>query len=266
MTDGSPLSPKMLRGAFITFEQNPVGIDVGFPVPLMVPFRLNPTEQSRQISVSYGFTGSSASETDKMAGATSNQQGQTEATSLGGSNGEKKDKGQSGKKYLQRNESISFDLILDATDRMEDGEGEFAEFPNVGVLPELSALEMLTQPQLSPGQAGALADTFSDPFSSDEAETFLTDLVGPTTLLVWGHHRVMPCNITSLTIVEKVYTESLVPIRAEVSASCEVLQVWELGDSLQNWLGFGYTEAIKRLMAVFNYRDVADVANSVIPM
>jgi hypothetical protein len=51
----------------------------------------------------------------------------------------------------------------------------------------------------------------------------------PLTLLVWGPSRVLPVELTSLTITEEEFDTSLNPIRARVQLQLQVLSYLDLG-------------------------------------
>ena len=105
----------------------------------------------------------------------------------------------------QPSETYNFMLRVDATDQLAAANPIAAAS---GVLPTLSALELLMVPQ------GSLTlDLFN--LSGDKKPHQHPPERLPTVLFVWGPFRILPVNITSLSIVETQYDMLLNPIRAE---------------------------------------------------
>lgn len=105
-------------------------------------------------------------------------------------------------------ETITFTLMLDATDALEQSNAQAA---STGVYPVLSAIELL----MYPPQLGA-------------------DLV---TLFVWGPNRIVPVRITALNIAESVFGPNLSPYQVSVQVTLTVTQeddVPSLGYLLQH--------------------------------
>ena len=89
-------------------------------------------------------------------------------------------------------ETVSFTIALDAADKLQAGD---AVTQQNGILPALSALELLLYPQ-------------------------------PNSLTVWvsGSKRVLPVRITQMQIMEQMFDPTLNPIRAEISVALQVLK------------------------------------------
>lgn len=139
-------------------------------------------------------------------------------------------------------ESISFSLRLDATDQLADSDVVAAAS---GVLPALSALELLIYPKTS------LA---SNLFSGGGPDAHLLDTAQvPPVLFFWGVWRILPVLINSLSITETDHDQLLNPIRAEVSVSLQVLTTQDLDspDSIE-YKAYKYTQQAKEAMAVAN--------------
>jgi hypothetical protein len=139
-------------------------------------------------------------------------------------------------------ESISFSLRLDATDQLAESDPIAAAS---GVLPTLSALELLIYPKTS------LA---SNLFSGSGPDAYLVDTAQvPPVLFFWGVWRILPVLITSLSITETDYDQLLNPVRAEVSVSLQVLTTQDLNspDSIE-YKAYKYTQQAKEAMAVLN--------------
>ena len=73
----------------------------------------------------------------------------------------------------------------------------------------------------------------------------------------WGRKKVMPVNITNMTIKEEEFSTDLNPIRATVSVNLEVIE----GPNAP----FLYTKTLKEVMSLLNLANVADIANTMVP-
>jgi len=96
-------------------------------------------------------------------------------------------------------ETVSFTIALDAAEKLETGDPVTQQN---GILPALSALELLMYPQ-------------------------------PNTLTEWvaGSKRILPVRITQMQIVEQMFDPALNPIRAEVSIALQVLKDADLANN-----------------------------------
>ncbi len=90
----------------------------------------------------------------------------------------------------------------------------------------------------------------------------------PVVLFFWGPFRLLPVNVTSLSISEVEYDPQLNPTRAEVSVSLQVVTPPTLAPGLM--LGaYKYTQGVKEAMAALNLANSAAIASSLsfpIPM
>ena len=103
-------------------------------------------------------------------------------------------------------ETIKMDVEIDATDQMEKADSITKE---LGIYPQLSALEMLVYPK----SALVIANTIALALGTVEVQPPLA----PFTLLVWGIKRVVPVRLTDFSITEEAFDQALNPIRAKVS-------------------------------------------------
>lgn len=115
-------------------------------------------------------------------------------------------------------ETIKLEAEIDATDRLELGDGTAA---SVGIHPELAALELLVQPSSQTLQT-------NDGLSRSGVLEVLP-VQAPLTLFVWGRNRVVPVRVTDLSVTEEAFDNHLNPIRAKVSLGLRVLSVDDLG-------------------------------------
>lgn len=117
-------------------------------------------------------------------------------------------------------ETIKMEVEIDATDQMEEGKLVTRE---LGIYPQLSALEMLTYPK----SEWVLANKLASKLGSVE----ILPAVGPFTLLIWGLKRVVPVRLTELSITEEMFDDRLNPIRAKVSLGLRILSYHDLPES-----------------------------------
>ncbi len=109
-------------------------------------------------------------------------------------------------------ETIRLEAEFDATDKLEEGDDTAEE---VGVYPQLSALEMLVYPKT----ALVAANTIAMNLGMIE----VMPPMGPLTFFVWNWPRILPVRVTEMTITEEAFGRKLNPIRARVSLSLRVL-------------------------------------------
>ena len=176
-----PGSPRTLRGAI-------VAVDPLSPLSRTVAFQYNPDQVSRTLRPRSqgGGTGSGqASDLHRIWGAPQ--------------------------------ETITMTLELDATDGLEAGDPLAG---TLGVLPQLSALEML----LYPSVAQVIINTGL--LVAGTIEVLPPE--SPLTVLVWGPGRAVPVAVESLTITEQAFDTALMPVRASVELGVRVLSYSDL--------------------------------------
>lgn len=113
-------------------------------------------------------------------------------------------------------ESFSIDILLDATDRMNDGEPIATQF---GVEPELDTLRSMVEPK-SQGPGGLQTLSMLG-FGGERA--FQRSESASVLLLVWGTH-ILPVFLTSVQIAEQAHLPSLVPYRAKATLTMQVIE------------------------------------------
>ena len=159
-----------------------VGVDVYNPLASVIVFQYNPTSLTRSLQAKTPTEEGASAEVLRLDGAPS--------------------------------ETISIaELHIDAMDQLETAEPVATD---LGIYPQLSALEMLLYPKSATvirNSALLLAGTLSiaEPPSA------------PFTLFVWGMKRVLPVRITGFSITEQAYDPRLNPIRASVNLDMRVL-------------------------------------------
>ena len=239
--------PKILRGAFVEY-----GLSIP---PLFVVFQFNPVELSRSRSVSYSFSGMQDACT-----ASPNETKEAQEQRLSQGHRTLRDFHQREEDLLAireqqevsiQEESISFELRLDATDDLDRGDAISEQF---GILPRLATLELMMHPKeenLLGGDIGAL-------LGLDKKSSSFTDKPRPPLVLfIWGRTRVLPVNLESMSITETEFGIDLHPIRATVSVSMTVIE----GQSAP----YVYSKALKEAMSVLNLANLREIADVVIP-
>lgn len=113
-------------------------------------------------------------------------------------------------------ERFDVTILLDATDRMNDGNVIAAE---LGVEPELATLRAMVEPKTQ-GPAGfqVLAS-----LGAGGQRAFQRSQHASVILFIWGTH-VLPVFMTSVRIEEKAHLPSLIPYRAEATLSMQVIE------------------------------------------
>jgi hypothetical protein len=182
--DGFTNRPRLLKGALV--DSNILALP-----PLIVPFQFNPEQLTRQRSVQIQTPASRRGREESIPEDEALGEAQTTLTVP---------------------ETISMDVRLDATDAMADGDPVAVEF---GVLPALSALEMMITPR-SESILGGVLGLSADFGFGDRASI-------PVLIFVWGRHRLFPVRLTQLDIQEVEYNPNLCPTRVIVGVSMQVL-------------------------------------------
>ena len=202
-----------LKGAFINLGAGLLGA-----LPNIIIFQFNPLRVSR---------------TPKMAQppASETGSGSHDATQQPG----------------QPTESYSFSLRIDATDQLASSNPIAAAS---GILPALSALELLMVPKSS-----LTIDLFK--LSGQKKPHQHPPERLPTILFFWGPCRILPVTVNSLSISETEYDQLLNPIRAEVSVSLQVLAPFQLKNSPIAQGAYDYSQGVKEVMAALNLANTA---------
>jgi len=115
-------------------------------------------------------------------------------------------------------ETIKLEAEMDATDQLETGDAVAKE---VGIHPQLAALEMIVYPSSAQLQAN---NRLAQSGTLEIAPT-----IAPLTLLIWSKNRIVPVRVTDFSITEEAFDASLNPIRAKISLGMRVLSVNDLG-------------------------------------
>ena len=234
MAGGFSNQPKILRGAFVEFG-------ISLP-PLIVVFQFNPQTISRSRTVTTEPPRTPRSRGTQNLALLQKASPPDAQTSV------------RGKQVLKVNEeTLSFDIRLDATDKLNEGDTITEEF---GVAPQLSTLELMMTPK---GQ-GLLSGAVSAVLGGSEVKFTFTDEAKnpPVILFVWGRKKVLPVNITSMQIKEEEFSIDLNPTRATVSVALQVIE----GANAP----FLYSRALTEVMSLLNLSNLGDIANTIVPV
>lgn len=217
MASGLTHQPKLLKGAFVDSNL------LAFP-PLIVPFQFNPERLTRRKSANIQSPPSRRGTEERTPENESLGQAQNISSSP---------------------ETITMDIRFDATDDLESGNPIAGEF---GVLPALSALEMMITPRSESVFGGLLGLSANFGFG-DRAST-------PVLIFVWGRQRIYPVRLTDLNIQEVEYNPNLNPTRVTVGVSMQVI-----GGNNPFYL---FTQAQRELLAGLNLLNAPDLARAVV--
>jgi len=205
---------------------------ISFP-PLIVPFQFNPESISRDRSNTFSVPGKPKKARDLYKFH------------------QKKDN----LSILRReqdvkfgSETISFDIRLDATDKLDEGDPITQQF---GIAPQLSTLELMMYPKTD---SLALLELVG----LTEGYTFTGEEKPPMVLFVWGRKKVLPVNLTSIKVKEEEFSTDLNPIRATISVSLTVIE----GPSAP----YQYSKGMKEAMSALNLANLPEVANVIVPL
>lgn len=241
-------APRVLRGAFVEY-----GASVP---PLVVVFQFNPLELERNRALSF------ASPRESMVPVDGGREGGTRLAGVPGPlrafHQETRDLVdiRDGQRVTVEEETLGFEIRLDATDRMEEGDPIATRF---GVVPQLSTLERMVQPK-SEGLLGRAADARlagAAKLRRSRGFSFADSPNPPMILFIWGARRVLPVNITSLAIRETEFSTLLDPIRATVRVSLTVIE----GPNPAH----AYSRVLGEAHSALNLAGVREITNLVIP-
>ena len=113
-------------------------------------------------------------------------------------------------------ETFSINILLDATDRMNEGD---AIATKMGVQPEVDTLRAMVEPKVQSGSGVRLLASLG----AGETLAVANRSYASVVLFVWGQ-RVLPVFLTSVQIEEKAHLPTLMPYRAEVTIQMQVIE------------------------------------------
>jgi hypothetical protein len=228
--------PKILKSAFVEFG-------ISLP-PLVLVFQFNPLTVTRSRSAKPVTPGSQAAargsqNTDLIGGLSAGG-----AASLV--------KFRNGTTISVDAETIGFDIRLDATDKLNDGDGLTEQF---GISPQLATLEAMMLPKSQSLLGGAVAALLGGSASKFLCLESIQD--PPVILWVWGRKKIMPVNILSMQIKEEQFSTDLNPTRAIVTVQLQVIE----GPNVP----YMYSKAMQEVMSVLNLANIGDLSKTMVP-
>lgn len=250
MPGGFKNKPKILRGAFVEYG-------LSLP-PLMVVFQFNPVELTRSHGLNFTVPNQNAAPQPSGSADESpeNQlrQALQRCTSVGRTSLRDRHRNKNlleireDQQVTVQEETIGFQIRLDATDKLNEGDLIAQQF---GISPQLATLEAMVYPKSESLLGELLPELSSNGFSYTSSDK------PPIILFIWGRKRVLPVNIHSMNITETEFSTDLNPIRATVSVSLTVIE----GSKGPH----KYSQAMREAMAVLNLANITEIADVIIP-
>jgi hypothetical protein len=239
MADGFPNKPKILRGAFVEFG-------LSLP-PLVVVFQFNPLQLTRNRSLTFAIPNPPAPPPGSKAPTS-----QAPTRTLRQFHGQFSSllDLQKAQMVTVQEQSINFDIRLDATDKLDDGDTITEQF---GIAPQISTLEQMVYPK----EESLLGAALGALLGSSGGFSFTRGSNPPLILFIFGRKRVLPVNINSMNITESEFSADLNPIRATVAVGLTVIE----GKSVP----YLYSKAMLEAMSLLNLTNLANLSNVVVP-
>jgi Contractile injection system tube protein len=135
-------------------------------------------------------------------------------------------------------ETFTLEVALDAVDSSGVADVTHA---SAGVLPQLSALELLTYP--------ASADVISAASHLWWGMLEIAPAPAPLTLFVWGSRRVVPVQVASVDVTEQLFDAALTPIRATVALTLRALSYSDLAPGTPGYAQYVTYQQTKESLA-----------------
>jgi hypothetical protein len=240
MAGGFPNKPKILHGAFVEFG-------LSLP-PLVVVFQFNPVQLSRNRSLTFAVpnpptpapSGAQAAAAQPITPRSLRQfHNKSNLFEL-----------QEEQLVTVQEQTIGFDIRLDATDKLNDRDIITEKF---GIAPQISTLELMVYPKDESRLGAAVSALLGKP----KGFSFTRGANPPMILFIFGRKRVLPVNINSMNITETEFSTDLNPIRATVAVNLTVIE----GKSMP----YLYSKAIIEAMSALNLANITDMVNVVVP-
>jgi len=198
-----------------------IGLDAANPVASIIVFQYNPLKMTRTLVAQTSGSEGSIFETQRLKGAPQ--------------------------------ETIKIEIELDAADKLEKGDNIATD---LGIYPQLSALEMLVYPK------SALVITNSILLGLGTIEVIPP--MGPLTLFIWGPQRILPVRLTEFTINEEAYDTKLNPIQAKVNLGLRVLSYNDLSLTHPGYYLFLTHQVVKEVFATIgSIGDISSLGDTV---
>jgi hypothetical protein len=230
-----PNQPKILKSAFVEF-----GVSVP---PLILVFQFNP------LTVSRSRTAKPVTPSSRGASRASHNAGLAGTLLSGGAKSLVRFR--NGQTISVQPETIGFDIRLDASDKLNEGNTLTEQF---GIAPQLATLEQMMLPKSNTvvgGALGALLGSASKYICIESVQD------PPVILWVWGRKKIVPVNILSMQIREEMFSADLNPTRAVVTVQLEVIE----GPNVP----YLYSKSMQEVMSLLNLANISDIKQTVVP-
>ncbi|MGD8649920.1 MAG: hypothetical protein PVH85_07895 [Desulfobacterales bacterium] len=199
-----PLSPKLLKGAFVVYDSHTPGSKAK-----VIAFQYNPDQVSRSLS---------QGRAPRESASTSRGEAQQDTFRIEGA----------------PRETINISVTLNAADQLEEPEKNKSIVEN-GLHPVLATLEMLLYPTSD--------EVVQSEERAEQGEVQLNPADLPLTVLVWGKARVVPVLITNFSVTEEAFDTRLNPIEVKIELGLSVLNDTDLpADSMGQDIYRAYQE------------------------
>jgi hypothetical protein len=220
-----PNSPKLVKGALIEFGDALLGL-----LPNVIVFQYNPEQLTRKLD-------------------------QRAQQAPAGADRERRETFRTAKLPV---ESISdLKLVLDATDQLEQADPVAAAR---GIGPAIAALEMMMFPSgTSLINLGSLLGIAGQSSASVPPQQL------PLVMFVWGPWRVIPVNVTTVSVQEQEFDPLLNPIKAEVTVSLRVISKDDLDRTSFAYGAYVWTQGNREVNALLNIKNTLQLAGGMLP-
>jgi hypothetical protein len=135
-------------------------------------------------------------------------------------------------------ETIKLEVEIDASDQLGAGDEKAAD---VGILPQLAALELLIYPPSGQVQTNNLLLKLGT--------IEIIPAAAQLTLFIWGKRRILPVRLTEFSVTEDAHQPNLSPIRAKVSLGLRVLSYSDVSSDNLAWGLFMAHQVTKETLA-----------------
>jgi hypothetical protein len=231
-------TPKILKGAFAEY---------GYSIPpLIVAFQFNPVTISRDRTNKFNVPGYIQQWSKEQGGGNISLREYHQREECG-----KLENLRDLQDVEVGSETISFDIRLDATDKLDEGDPIAEQF---GIAPQLSTLELMMYPK----EESLAGMAISELLGPTAGHSFTGTEKPPMVLFVWGRKKVLPVNLTSMKIKEEEFSTDLNPIRATIGVSLTVIE----GPNDP----YLYSKGMKEAMSALNLANLTEVANVIVPL
>jgi hypothetical protein len=222
-----------MRGAFVEF-----GLSIP---PLVVGFQFNPLQLSRNRTLTFSMPAEAGTGNITLRDFHQRE----EFASLS--------RLRDAQQVNINEETLSFDIRLDATDKLNEGDTVTELY---GIAPQLATLERMVEPK-SEGLIGKVLDALLPGGFSFTGVT-----KPPMILFVWGRKRILPVNINSMQTAETEFNANLAPLPATVAVSLPVIE----GPNAAYQFSHGMKETLSGLhLSRLAANAITDIKDIVIP-